>query len=100
TAAGMALGAGLVTVATTATPIRRLTGVMGRLSDHALDTAVPDADRRDEIGAMARAVEVFKTGLIEADRLTAAQRHEEAVKTQRAAAIDRLVQDFDGQAVA
>ena len=99
-AAGIALAAGLVTVATTASPIRRLTGAMGRLSDRALETIVPDAERRDEIGAMARAVEVFKAGLIEADRLAGAQRNEEAVKAQRAAAIDRLVQDFDSQALA
>jgi len=99
-AAGIALLAGLVTVATTATPIRRLTAAMDRLSDHALDTIVPEADRRDEIGAMAHAVEVFKAGLVEADRLTAAQRDGEAAKALRAAAIDRLVHDFDGQALA
>ena len=99
-AACLAAAAGFVTVSTTVTPIRRLTRAMGRLSDHALGTEVPDADRKDEIGAMARTVEIFKTGLIEADRLASVQRQEEAAKSQRAGAIDRLVTDFDGQALA
>ncbi|MCQ4163638.1 response regulator [Tahibacter harae] len=41
-------------------PVRELTGLMTRLSeqDHAI--VVPQQQRRDEIGAMARALEVFK----------------------------------------
>ncbi len=93
----IALGAGVVTVMTTASPIRRLTGAMEQLSQHDLGTVIPDADRRDEIGAMARTVGVFKMGLIEAERLTTAQTAEEAEKTRRAAAIDVLVSDFDAR---
>src|SRR5690606_12512746 len=46
-------------------PITRLTGVMGRLAagDHSVE--VEGLDRRDEIGEMARAVQVFKEGAIE-----------------------------------
>jgi methyl-accepting chemotaxis protein len=91
----LALAAGLMMVVTTASPIQRLTGAMEQLSKRNLATAIPDADRRDEIGAMARTVEVFKTGLVDADRLAAAQTAEEAAKTRRAAAIDALVSDFD-----
>jgi methyl-accepting chemotaxis protein len=91
----IALGAGVVTVVTTASPIRRLTAAMEQLSRRDLGTTIPDADRRDEIGAMARTVQVFKSGLVEADRLAAAQTAEEAAKARRVAAIDVLVSDFD-----
>ena len=94
-ATAIALIAGGVTVTTTASPIRRLTSAMERLSGRDLKTPVPDADRKDEIGAMARAVEVFKTGLVEADRLATAQAEAEAAKTRRVAAIDSLVTNFD-----
>ncbi|MBB6255037.1 methyl-accepting chemotaxis protein [Nitrospirillum iridis] len=90
-----AIAAGLVTVLTIGRPTRQLTGVMTRLSQRQLDTAIPGADRLDEIGAMARAVQVFRDGLVEADRLAAVQRDEEAAKARRVAAIDALVNDFD-----
>ncbi|KJC41359.1 methyl-accepting chemotaxis protein [Bradyrhizobium sp. LTSP857] len=93
----IALAAGMVTVLTTASPIRRLTGVMAQLSGHDLHVTIPDANRRDEIGAMARAVEIFKTGLIEADRLAAVQKADEAEKARRVGMIDALVSDFDAR---
>ena len=43
-----------------ATPVRNLTAAMSRLADGHLDTTGTDADRADEIGEMARAVEVFR----------------------------------------
>ncbi len=55
-----------------ARPVVAITGVMGRLASGDLETPTPETDRRDEIGAMARAVEVFKAqairkGLLEAE---------------------------------
>jgi len=94
-ATAITLGAGILTVVTTASPIQRLTGAMEHLSRRELETTIPDAVRKDEIGAMARTVEVFKTGLIEAGRLAAAQAAEEEAKARRAAAIDALVAEFD-----
>jgi len=93
----IALAAGMVTVLTTASPIRRLTGVMAQLSGNDLHVTIPDADRRDEIGAMARAVQIFKSGLVEADRLAAVQKADEAEKTRRVGMIDALVSDFDAR---
>ncbi|MEA1675854.1 methyl-accepting chemotaxis protein [Nitrospirillum sp. BR 11163] len=96
-ALAMAFTAGAVTVLTTGRPTRLLTAAMTRLSERQLDTAIPGTDRQDEIGAMARAVEVFRDGLVEADRLAAVQREAEAAKARRVAAIDSLVSDFDRQ---
>ncbi len=50
------------------TPIRSITGLMGRLADGDLSIAVGDLERKDEIGAMARAVEVFRSNVIEKTR--------------------------------
>ncbi|MDZ5648287.1 methyl-accepting chemotaxis protein [Nitrospirillum sp. BR 11828] len=94
-ALAVAFVAGAITVLTTSRPTRLLTAAMKRLSQRQLDAAIPGTDRQDEIGAMARAVEIFRDGLVEADRLAAAQREAEAAKARRVAAIDRLVSDFD-----
>jgi methyl-accepting chemotaxis protein len=42
-------------------PISRLTGAMAEIADDRLDLTVPGLDRADELGAMAEAVEVFRT---------------------------------------
>jgi methyl-accepting chemotaxis protein len=93
----VALACGLVTIATTATPIRRLTDAMASLSRREFLTEIPETQRRDEIGAMADAVEIFKVGLLEVDRLAAVQKEEEAQKTERVARIDALASDFESQ---
>ena len=41
-------------------PVRKLTGTMVDLADGKLDTVVPYADAKDEIGAMAKTLEVFR----------------------------------------
>ncbi|MBW9064140.1 HAMP domain-containing protein [Rhizobium herbae] len=43
-----------------AAPVRALTAAMSRLAEGNLDSTGTDAERRDEIGEMARAVEVFR----------------------------------------
>ena len=50
-------------------PIREITDAMGGLSTGEFDTAIPALERRDEIGAMARALAVFKENSIERQRL-------------------------------
>ena len=49
-------------------PLTRLATAMTRLARRDLDAPVPETDRQNEVGAMARAVQVFKDGLIELDR--------------------------------
>jgi methyl-accepting chemotaxis protein len=56
-----------------ARPITALENAMRGISSGKRDVVVPGAARGDEIGSMARAVEIFKDGLIESDRLRAAQ---------------------------
>ena len=52
-------------------PLIRLTRAMSDLAAGNLEVSVSEADRRDEVGLMAAAMQVFKEGLIEANRLRA-----------------------------
>jgi methyl-accepting chemotaxis protein len=54
-------------------PISRLTNVMGKVADGQFDTEVLGADRSDEIGAMARAVEVFRENGLKVAEMTEAE---------------------------
>ncbi len=89
-AAGFGVGSGF------AKPIRRLTGVMQTLADGDLTVAVPDTRRRDEVGEMARTVEVFKSNAEEVKRLEEEQKETEArAAEERKAAMLKLADDFE-----
>ncbi|ALK10814.1 methyl-accepting chemotaxis protein [Blastochloris viridis] len=63
-------------------PLRDMTSTMGELAAGRLDVAVPGVGRTDEIGAMAAALDVFKTSMADSERL----RSERAELERRAAA--------------
>jgi methyl-accepting chemotaxis protein len=69
-------------------PIAAMTAAMGRLAEGDQTIEVPARGRRDEIGAMAAAVQVFKDGIVENERLRDERREErrraEAEQKQRA----------------
>ena len=65
-----------------AKPVHQLTAAMRSLADGALQTDVPHSARADELGEMARAVEVFREHMVEGARLAS----EQAVERQRAEA--------------
>ncbi len=52
-------------------PVLLLTTAMGKLADGDKESAVPATHREDEVGEMARAVEVFRQNAIEIDRIQA-----------------------------
>jgi methyl-accepting chemotaxis protein len=76
--------------------INSLTGVMGRLAANDLDVAVPVAGQ-DEMGQMARAVQVFKDNAIERTRLAEAERSQLAAREERAKRIDDLISRFESE---
>ena len=81
-------------------PIPALAGVMEQLAEGDLDTLVPFTEQRNEIGAMARAVEVFRTNALEKAELDAkARQHlaEAADHTGQLQAISRsqIVVEFN-----
>src|SRR5207302_1312335 len=60
-------------------PLRAITAVMNRLSSGDTDVTIPGGARGDELGTMARAVDVFRKNMIEAGTMREAQ---EAAKHQ------------------
>jgi methyl-accepting chemotaxis protein len=75
--------------------ITRITASMSRLARHDLAAEIEGLGRQDEIGEMAAAVQVFKTSMIESDRLKEEQEQAQRAAVARNAAVDRLTQDFD-----
>ncbi|GHF31206.1 hypothetical protein GCM10017044_28340 [Kordiimonas sediminis] len=82
--AGIAISviAGLVMVRFVVRPIRKMTDAMTSIADGDLTRTVPSTDAGDEVGDMARAVEVFKENGIERQRL--AERAKEQEEQERA----------------
>jgi methyl-accepting chemotaxis protein len=76
-------------------PIKRMIDCMDDLAKGNVETEVPEAERKDEIGAMAKAVEVFRNNMIKADRLSAEKEKEEQAKEQRRVAMDGMAGTFD-----
>ena len=54
-------------------PLKAMTGMMGELAGGRLELMIEGIERRDEIGAMARSVEVFKQNALEVRRLETEQ---------------------------
>ena len=54
-------------------PISDVTGVMGKLASGDLSVAAKGAERKDEVGDMVRALEVFRANLLETEKLRAEQ---------------------------
>jgi methyl-accepting chemotaxis protein len=78
-------------------PLRGMTAVMLRLARADYDVVVPAGDSTDEIGDMARAVEVFKRNGLAAVRLAAEQEAERAATERRVAALTALMRAFEGE---
>jgi methyl-accepting chemotaxis protein len=76
-------------------PIRQITAVMRGLAKGNVDVVIPHLGRRDEIGAMAEAVRVFRDNKIEADRLAGESEAERGAKEQRAQRLEALNGGFE-----
>lgn len=63
-----------------AIPLRRMTGIVMRLARQDYAVEVPDAPRRDEIGDMTTAIQIFKSNGIERDRLEAEREADQRAK--------------------
>jgi methyl-accepting chemotaxis protein len=88
---------GALGVATMVTrPIQRITSEMGILAKGDTSVAISATERKDEIGQMAQAVQVFKTNAIEVDRLKGEQIEAERRNAEkRKADMIRLANEFE-----
>ena len=78
-----------------ARPVTAMTAAMDRLAAGDTAVAVPGAGRRDELGAMARAVQVFKDALIAKRAADEAAAAEAEAKARRAGQLDGLARAFE-----
>ncbi|MGF7172599.1 methyl-accepting chemotaxis protein [Azospirillum doebereinerae] len=80
-------------------PVTALTGTMETLARGDLSVAIPDDGRRDEIGAMARALRVFKDNAQEAERLRR-QQDEDRTRAEREKenALQRMAETVEREA--
>jgi len=91
-----ALGAAVFGLLYISRPIERMTAAMSKLADGETGTAVPHIGRRDEIGAMASAVQVFKDNLIRSRALEAeAAQARAVVEEQRRAGLREMADSFE-----
>ncbi|WP_293720202.1 methyl-accepting chemotaxis protein [Stappia sp.] len=98
-AAVLAIGAAIATVLSFAIsrPIRRLTGIMGRLAEGDTEVDLADSRRGDEIGAMSRTVEVFRDNARERARIEREQAEEQKAAIARQHRIEALIDGFRSQ---
>ena len=76
-------------------PIYGLTAVMSRLARGDFAATIPGIARRDEMGEMARAVDVFRQNGIAREALEAEQVAAQSARQRRVDRVDQLVGDFD-----
>jgi len=78
-------------------PVNGLTASMGRLSDGDLEAEIPSTASKDEIGLMARAVQVFKDNMIRARQLEEEEKRSQAERDRRSRAMEDAINDFQSQ---
>jgi methyl-accepting chemotaxis protein len=80
-----------------AKPLEQSVATLGNLAEGRLEVEIPGADRRDEIGKVARAMQVFKDKLLQERQLEAeAEAHRQA-ELARAQEIAKLTLDFESE---
>ncbi|MCV0426401.1 MAG: methyl-accepting chemotaxis protein [Roseibium sp.] len=75
-------------------PMERLSVAARKIADGDLEVAVEATERRDEIGRMARCIEVFKDNSIERERLASERKVGHIAREKREKLIDSLIADF------
>ncbi|KMO27794.1 methyl-accepting chemotaxis protein [Methylobacterium aquaticum] len=101
-AAVIALGLGLALVIARSIlrPIRGMTGAMTRLAEGDLAIEVPSRDAVDEMGDMAKAVDVFRANAVARREMEARALADQSDRDRRVAVLDRLVRGFETEILA
>ena len=90
------LGIGSILTRVITHPIGRMTTLMGRLADGDTSVEIEAVDRKDEVGDMARTVQVFKDHMLEAEALRSTQEAERLrAAAERAVAMREMADHFE-----
>jgi methyl-accepting chemotaxis protein len=84
----------LLIARTISRPVNGMTAAMTKLAAGDTGSEIPRRDNTDEIGEMARAVEVFRQQAIENSHLAATQDRQRVAKERRQKAMDLHIQEF------
>jgi methyl-accepting chemotaxis protein len=80
-----------------ATPIRDMTAAMSKLADGDVNVQIVQMKRTDEVGAMSRALQVFRENAAERLRLSEQERVEAQRQLERSRRMGQLSDQFDRQ---
>ncbi|KRP99154.1 chemotaxis protein [Bradyrhizobium yuanmingense] len=87
--------AGIVIIARSiARPLAAITATIKQVADGAADVVVPHSDRADEIGALARAIQVFQDSMGRNRNLASQVSQDAAAREERARHVERSVEQF------
>jgi methyl-accepting chemotaxis protein len=75
-------------------PLNGLASVMQRLADGDTDSRIPATEAKDEIGAMARSVIVFRDSMIEREKLTRRQAETSEERERRVFTLSSTINEF------
>jgi methyl-accepting chemotaxis protein len=78
-------------------PLMSLTGVITDLAGGARNFVVPFSERRDEMGALAKAIAILRENSVVADSVAAEQAATQQEKESNRQRIDRITQEFLGE---
>ncbi|WP_282047381.1 HAMP domain-containing methyl-accepting chemotaxis protein [Roseibium album] len=95
---GLVLGVAVsyLTARSIVRPVTGMTGAMARLAENDISTEVPSVARRDEIGEMAKAVQVFKENMIRAATLEQEQQNAALeAEAEKKRMMEDLANDFE-----
>ena len=76
-------------------PVNRITGTINKLSEGELGIEIPYQDRKDEVGRLANAAEIFRKNTAEAERLNEEQKRIQQRQVERADKLEELTSSFD-----
>lgn len=74
---------GILFARSISSPITRLTSAMRKVADGDLALAIPSLDRKDEIGSMASALQVFKENALQIEKMTEERKQQEQAAAEQ-----------------
>ncbi len=84
-----------VSISNMLNPLKKIVEVIGMLTDGKTNIKVPATERYDEIGDIAKAVEIFRENKITQDKLEEEQRRKAEIEIERAKKIEQTTKEFD-----
>jgi methyl-accepting chemotaxis protein len=92
----LVVGMGLLLRRSIVKPLTAMTGAMRKLADGDTNTDIPALGRRDEVGAIALSVEIFKSSMIETARLRTEQDElKDSAEREKVGLLNAMADDFE-----